>query len=172
ELQEFNEMKNELVEQKKSIEEKLNDFERKGNQPLELLKNWIFEANQAGNLVKTKKFLGMRNFLKTVGSNRRILSKSLLIDFQKPYDLLYKLPAEARAAGEGEAHQNKLNSLWWTRADSNRGPPPCHGGILPLNYGPSGQSPLGGALIHFGCPKYSYALWDIMIFLFLISLSI
>jgi len=116
ELHEFNVKKNELVEQKKDIEEKLSDFERKGNQPLELLKNWIFEANQAGNLLNTKNFLGMRNFLKTVGSNRRILSKSLLIDFQKPYDLLYKLPAEARTTGEGETHQKSINKPWWTRA--------------------------------------------------------
>jgi len=112
ELQEFNEKKNELVESKKDIEEKLSDIERKGNQPLELLKNWIFEANQAVNLADTKNFFGMKNFLKTVGSNRRILSKSLLIDFQKPYDLLYKLPAAARATGEGEARQNKINKLW------------------------------------------------------------
>ena len=91
-LEEFNEKKNKLVEQRKDLEEKLSDFERKGNQPLELLKNWIFEANQAhtlivenkritekmklglvcgqaGNLLQTKNFQGMRNFLKTVGSN-------------------------------------------------------------------------------------------------------
>jgi len=120
ELSEFTAKKNELTEQKKTIEEKLNDFERKGNQPLGLLKNWIFEANQAGNLAKTKNFFGMKNFLKTVGSNRRISSKSLLIDFQEPYDLLYKLPAEARAAGEGEAHQKSINSLWWSISNQLR----------------------------------------------------
>jgi len=64
------------------------------------------------------------------GAGRRIFAKSLLIDFQKACDLLYKLPAnlsavalakvEARApahggvnSGEGEAYQNKINSLWW-----------------------------------------------------------
>ena len=64
------------------------------------------------------------------GAGRRIFAKSLLIDFQKACDLLYKLPAnlsavalakvEARPpahggvnSGEGEAYQNKINSLWW-----------------------------------------------------------
>ena len=90
-LEEFNEKKNKLVEQRKDIEEKLSDFERKENQPLELLKNWIFEANQAhtlivenkritekmklglvcgqaGNLLQTKKFSRNEKFFE----NRRL----------------------------------------------------------------------------------------------------
>jgi len=47
ELPEFQLKKNELMNQKKALEEKLSDFERKGNHWLELVKNWIIEANQS-----------------------------------------------------------------------------------------------------------------------------
>jgi len=42
----------------------------------------------------------------------------LEIDFKKPFNLLAKLPAEARAAGEGEA-EHSSNSLWWRWRESN-----------------------------------------------------
>jgi len=114
ELSEYHEKKNKLVEQKKDTEEKLNDFGRKGNHWVELLKNWILEANQAGNLVLQENFQGMKNFLKTIGSNRQILNKKLSISFTKQYNLLYNLPAEARAFSPREAASEKLNTMWWT----------------------------------------------------------
>ena len=52
ELAEYQEKKNILMAGKKTIEEKLSDFERKGNHWLELTRNWIIEANQAENLSK------------------------------------------------------------------------------------------------------------------------
>lgn len=113
ELAEFQEKKNKLMAEKKDIEEKLSDFERKGNHWLELTRNWIIEANQAKNLVLSENFSEMKNFLKKIGLNRQISQQKLSIDFKKPFDLLANLPAEARAAGEGEA-ENSSNSLWWS----------------------------------------------------------
>ena len=113
ELDEFKQKKNVLVEQKADLEQKLNNFERKENHWLELLKSWILEANQAGNLANTKNFFGMKNFLKTVGSNRTIKDGKLNINFPKQYNLLLNLPAEARAAGEGEAFNVWRNKVWW-----------------------------------------------------------
>src|SRR3989338_975748 len=69
ELAEFQEKKNKLMAGKKDIEEKLSDFERKGNHWLELTINWILEANQAKNLILSENFSEMKNFLKTIGSN-------------------------------------------------------------------------------------------------------
>ena len=113
ELNEFKQKKNLLVAQKADFEQKLNDFERKGNHWLELLKSWILEANQAGNLANTKNFFGMKNFLKTVGSNRILLDGKLQINFEKQYELLYNLPAEARAFSPREAAPKQVNTLWW-----------------------------------------------------------
>ena len=120
ELPEFQLKKNSLMSEKKDIEEKLSDFERKGSHWLELTRNWIIEANQAKNFALSESFSEMKNFLKKIGSNRRIFDQQLFVDFKKPWNHLYFLPAEARAEGEGEA-KNEINPLWWTQAESN-----CH----------------------------------------------
>ena len=110
ELPEFQLKKNELMTQKKTLEEKLSDFERKGNHWLELVRNWIIEANQAKNFVLQENFSEMKNFLKTIGSNRRLAAGKLAIDFKKPWNYLAEMPAEAR----GEAPSEAANRLWWT----------------------------------------------------------
>ncbi len=120
ELDEFKQKKNILVEQKADLENKLNDFERKGNHWLELMKNWIIDANQAHNLANTKNSPGMRNFLKTVGSNRILLNGKLQISFAKQYELLLNIPPKARTTGEGEAFNTWRNSVWWPLLDSNQ----------------------------------------------------
>ena len=50
------------------VEEKLSDFERTGNRRLELMRNWILEANQALNPVKQENLPEMRDFLAAIGS--------------------------------------------------------------------------------------------------------
>ena len=114
ELPEYQQKKNQLVEQKKDLEEKLSDFERTGNHRLELLKNWVIDANQAYNLANTKNFPGMRNFLKTVGSNRIMLDGKLRMDFAKQYHLLLELPQKTRLPALTETAEMELNSIWWT----------------------------------------------------------
>ena len=52
ELGEYLEHKNALTAEKRTLEEKLSDFERNGNHWLGLMRNWILEANQVGNLIK------------------------------------------------------------------------------------------------------------------------
>ena len=113
ELPEFQLKKNELMAQKKSLEEKLSDFERKGDHWLELVRNWIIEANQAKNFVLSDNFPEMKNFLKKIGSNRRIFDQRLFIDFKKPWNYLYFLQALARAPSEARG-EGEANRLWWT----------------------------------------------------------
>ena len=115
ELAEYQQTKNALMAEKKTKEEKLSDFERKGNHWLELTRNWILEANQAKNLASQDNFSEMKNYLKKIGSNRRLAAERLEIDFKKPFDLLAKLPAEAR----GEAPSEATNSIWWTQRESH-----------------------------------------------------
>jgi len=136
ELPEFQIKKNDLMSEKKTLEEKLSDFERKGNHWLELVRNWIIEANQAKNFVLDNNFSEMKNFIKKIGSNRQILNQRLFVDFKKPWNYLYFLSAEPRAEGEGEA-KNEINRLWWTRPDSDRRPPHCPDKFWwSYNYGP------------------------------------
>src|SRR3989344_2700890 len=101
--------------------EKLSDFERKENHWLELTRNWILEANQAKNLALQDNFSEMKNYLKKIGSNRPLAAERPGNDFKKPFDLLAKLPAEAR----GKAPSEATNSIWWTVRGSNSRPPHC-----------------------------------------------
>lgn len=116
ELAEYQQTKNALMAEKKTKEEKLSDFERKGNQWLELTRNWILEANQAKNLILEEDFSEMKNLLKTIGSNRRLAAGALSVSFKKPWNYLAEMPAEARREAPSEA----TNRLWWTVAESNR----------------------------------------------------
>ena len=115
ELAEYQERKNILMAEKKTNEERLSDFERKGNHWLELMRNWIIEANQAENLSS------LRDFLVSIGSNRRLSAGILLAEFKTPWNFL----AETNAEGQSPEATSLTNSEWWTRADSNRLPPHC-----------------------------------------------
>jgi len=117
ELSEFQEKKNKLMQEKKDLEERLSKLEQKGNKPLELTRNWDLEASEAQNLAEKETFLQMRNFLKTIGSNRFLRAKKLEIEFQNPWEFLFKMPEKARI--ESKESKDKIynswqNSLWWT----------------------------------------------------------
>ncbi len=94
---------------KKIIEEKLSDFERKGNHWLELMRNWILEANQAENLIKQENLSGMKDFLVDIGSNRRIAAGILAGEFKKPWNFLAEIPLRER----GFAAPKASNQIWW-----------------------------------------------------------
>jgi len=51
--------------------------------------------------------------------NRRLAAGRLEIDFKKPFDLLAKLPAEARGEAPSEAN-HAVNKLWWCLLDEIR----------------------------------------------------
>ncbi|MEK7647320.1 MAG: recombinase family protein [Patescibacteria group bacterium] len=110
ELAEYQETKNRLMSEKKTLDEQLSDFERKGNRWLGLMRNWIIEANQAGNLIKQENLSGMKDFLVDIGSNRRLASGMLSVDFQKPFSFLAETQDRTRSV------QNifSSNSDWWT----------------------------------------------------------
>ncbi|MCM8819290.1 MAG: hypothetical protein NC925_00635 [Candidatus Omnitrophica bacterium] len=103
ELAEFQQKKSALTSEKKTLEEKLSDFERKVNHWFELARNWIIETNQAKNFVLEDNFLEMKNFLKKIGLNYQISQQKLSIDFKKPFNLLTNLPAKARGKTPSEA---------------------------------------------------------------------
>ena len=112
ELSEFQEKKNKLMSEKKDIEEKLSDVERKGNRWLELVKNWILEANQAKNLVLSQNFSEMKQFLKTVGSNRRITGARLNVSFKKPWNWLGEIGEKNPSSAIRESSKS-LNLRMW-----------------------------------------------------------
>ena len=103
------------MSEKKTLEEKLSDFERKGNHWLELVRNWILQANQAENLSKQENPSRMRDFLVSIGSNRRLSAGMLLAEFKAPWNFL----AETNAEGRSPEATSSANQIWWTRRESN-----------------------------------------------------
>lgn len=103
------------------LQQKLSGFERKGNHWLELVRNWIIEANQAVNLASTENFDEIKSFLKKIGSNQKIENQSLSIFWKSPWDYLAKAHAEGRSPEAQPSRSLKM----WTREDSNPLPPQC-----------------------------------------------
>ena len=91
------------------------------NHWLELMRNWIIEANQAENLIKQENLSGMKDFLADIGSNRRLAAGMLLAEFKMPWNFL----AETNAEGRSPEATSSANLKWWTRPGSNRLPPHC-----------------------------------------------
>ncbi|PIV13182.1 hypothetical protein COS46_01410, partial [Candidatus Jorgensenbacteria bacterium CG03_land_8_20_14_0_80_38_39] len=105
--------KNDLMSEKKTLEEKLSDFERKGNHWLELVRNWILDANQAKNLASAENFDEIKMFLKKIGSNQKIENQSLSIFWKSPWDYLAKAHAEGRSPEAESSRSLKM----WTRGE-------------------------------------------------------
>jgi len=83
-------------------------------------RNWIIEASQAENLSKQENPSRMRDFLVSIGSNRRLAAGMLAVDFKNPWDFLVKTNAEARSA---EA-TSSVNLKWWSWGELNPRPTP------------------------------------------------
>ena len=115
EHREYKEIKNPLTLEKKDLEEKISNFERQGNHRLELVKNWILEANQAKNMALRENFEQIKIFLKAVGLNRRLTAGKMEMEFKKPWDSLVELKTKIGARGAEKLE----NCLWWAGKDSN-----------------------------------------------------
>ena len=126
---EFKRKKNSLMEAKAQIEQRINDFERQGDNRLELLRNWIIEASTLEDTVREGNLAGMRDFLKTIGSNRRLTDGILEINLKAPWSYITRAGCRAAAGGGGEA----TNSIWWAIEDLNLRHPACKAGALPLS---------------------------------------
>ena len=84
--------KQKLLNQKIDFSEKLKDFERKGNRWLELSRQFILDSNQAIIIASEENLEAKRDFLKKIGSNPRLASRSLLLDFKNPWRILAETP--------------------------------------------------------------------------------
>ncbi len=133
ELSEYQQKKNALVEQKAGLQQKLSGFERKGNHWLELVQNWILDANQAKNLASTENFDEIKTFLKKIGSNQKIENQSLSIFWKSPWDYLSK----SRAEGRSPEAQTLSNREMWTRGESNSRLSNANAALCHLTTGPS-----------------------------------
>ena len=83
--------KDELIKTKTDLSRKRSDFGRKGNNWIEPMKEWINEANRAGNAALSNDFIAIKSFVKRNGTNRRLLGRKVGWDWNGAYKILADL---------------------------------------------------------------------------------
>ena len=111
--------KQKLLNQKIDFSEKLKDFERKGNRWLELSRQFILDSSQAIIIASEENLEAKRDFLKKIGSNPRLASRSLLLDFKNPWAILSETPVASLCDAPNFSENG--DSIFWLRdLDSNQ----------------------------------------------------
>ena len=105
--EEYQTKKSKLLNKKLDIEQKIRDFEQKGNNWLEPMKEMILASSQAKIFLSQSDKMEIRQFLKNVGSN--FILKGKKFDFEP------KIGWRARVAGE----PNSSFPNWRKEWDSN-----------------------------------------------------
>ena len=118
-LEEYKLKKEELINQKTKLKQKLLDFGRKGNYWLEPMKNFILAAHQANFLINSENLGEKRSFLQKIGSNWQLCDKKVRFEALNEWALLVQRPRFPNWSGRREL--NPLSSPW-------------QGDILPVNY--------------------------------------
>ena len=77
--------KDELLKHKADLEEQLKDFREKGDTWVELTRDWVEVARQAGKLALSNDFSEIKQTVKKIGSNRRVMDKKVLLDVVPPF---------------------------------------------------------------------------------------
>ncbi len=118
--------KEELLKQKVSLANDLEDFGRTGKNWLQPLRAWILDANKAEKLSASDSFPEIKAFVQKIGTNPLLLDKSVSVLFGEPWDfaasrLAGRAPAERRSreAILPSGSKNLQNSCWWTYGESN-----------------------------------------------------
>ena len=100
--------KDELITTKTDLQRRKSDFGRKGNNWIEPLRDWILTAHHAEKLASSNEFDEIKSFVEKIGTNRRLLSKQVLVGLRPPFDLIAKQKGfcEARPAEGGASEQS------------------------------------------------------------------
>ena len=121
--EEYIDKKQKILNQKIEAEQKLKDFERKGNHWLEPTKNFILASKQAKIIALRGNFSELKNFLKKIGSNRVLSNRKVIVEPCGPWEILYNFAAERRRRRReaGTLASNFQKHPRWLRGlDSNQ----------------------------------------------------
>jgi len=94
EKREYIAKKQKILNQKIGNEQKLKDFEQKGNRWLERCIEFIKSANQAKIIALHGNFFEKRNFLKKIGSNLLLWDKKIILNPRGAWKILANFTAE------------------------------------------------------------------------------
>ena len=119
--------KEKILNQKIENEEKLRDFEQKGNRWLELCKKFILLTNQAKIVALHGNLFEKRNFLKKIGSNPLLRDKKIILNPRGAWKILTEFNLANRATGA----ENSKHLVWQARQGSNLRPSVLETDALP-----------------------------------------
>ena len=117
-ITEYQKAKNVLINQKQVLKDKLNAFELKSNNRFELADKFIKDSKQAKIIASKENPEGIRDFLKKIGSNFRLINQNLFFDFKNPYKIIADYEPEHRE-GEVINPENPKFVAWRRERDSN-----------------------------------------------------
>jgi len=80
--------KNELLERKVELQEKLNDFGEKGLVWVEPVREWLEAAQQAGKLASSQDLSEIKYFIRKIGSNRCLLDRKVQFEVPRPFRMI------------------------------------------------------------------------------------
>jgi hypothetical protein len=109
--------KEELLKQKVSLVNNLEDFGQTGKNWLQPLRAWILDTKKAKNLASSENYEEMKRFVQKVGTNPKFLDKSISFSFLPPWDFLaLRLAQSPNADGrcpEANTPKNNESFDWW-----------------------------------------------------------
>jgi transcription termination factor NusB len=109
--------KEELLKQKVSLANDLEDFGQTGKNWLQPLRAWILGTKKAKNLASSENYEEIKRFVQKVGTNPKFLDKSISFSFLPPWDFwaLRKAqnPNAERRSREATLPQNGESCDWW-----------------------------------------------------------
>ena len=91
-LEEYKQKKEELVNRKTGLKQKLVDFGRKGNYWLEPMRNFILAVHQANSMRNSENLEEKRSFLQKIGSNWQLCDKKVRFEALNEWALLTQRP--------------------------------------------------------------------------------
>ena len=115
--------KEQLLNQKVSLANDLEDFGRTGKNWLQPLRAWILDANKAEKLSASDSFPEIKAFVQKIGTNPLLLDKSVSVSFGEPWDfaasrLAGRAPAEGRSR-EATPSEKIGSTIWWRWRELN-----------------------------------------------------
>ena len=103
--EEYASAKEKIINRIIELKEKIGDFGRKGNNWLELFREWILSAHQAQSVSLTDNLQEKRDFILKIGSNFRLVGREALIRLGEPWAAAAEKPA---------------SETWWALLGSNQ----------------------------------------------------
>ena len=117
-LPEYQENKNNLVQQKQILKDKIAAFEQKRGNWFEPAIQFVNEVKSAEILAKSRNLENLKDFLRKCGSNFVLENQKLAFDFKNPWNLVQKAEPR-RSRGEAKIPKNAERPNWRRVQDSN-----------------------------------------------------